>query len=97
MILMAWSRALKMIVEAFEDVDALPQLPQLVLEPLADGREAEVEEVPEDVLEAQAVLRHQRGAVRPGHERRHVVRDRLLQFGVLVEIGHHQVRVGVRA
>jgi hypothetical protein len=80
--------------EPFEDVDPLLQLPQLELEPPPHRGEAEVEEVPEHLLEVQPVPRHEDLAARPRDERREVVGERALEVGVLVEVRHHQVRVG---
>ena len=41
------------LLEAFEDVDALLQRRELVLEAPGDDLEAEVQEVPEDLLEVE--------------------------------------------
>ena len=39
------------LLEALEEVDALPERGELVLQPLGDDFEAEVQEVPQDLLQ----------------------------------------------
>ena len=81
------------LLEAFEDVDALLELLELVLEAAGDDLQAEVEEVPEHLLEIETL-----GAadlrVLGRHQARHVDGERRLQRRVLEQIRHHQVVVG---
>ena len=85
--------------EAFQDVDAPPQLLQLELEAPPHRRQAEIEEVAQHLLEAEPPgLRRPLLAVRvvDRHQAGQVEGEVLLQGGVLVEVGHDQVRVGRR-
>ena len=79
--------------EAFQDVDAPLELFQFVLEAALDRLEAEIEEVPQDRLEAQPLWLQL--AVGGRHQTGHVVGEALLEGGVFVEVRHHHLRVGV--
>ncbi|EAU62171.1 conserved hypothetical protein, partial [Stigmatella aurantiaca DW4/3-1] len=82
------------LLEALQDVDALLQLAQLVLEALGHHLEAEVEEVLEDALEIQPLGRAHLRVVR-GHQAGEVHAEVRLQGRVLVEVRHHQLGAGV--
>ena len=67
---------------------------ELVLEPARDDVEAEVEEVPEDLVQVEPLgLADERVLGR--HEAREVHGERGLERRVLVEIRHHHLRVRV--
>ena len=81
-------------LEALEDVDAPAERGQLVLEPRGHHVEAEVQEVPEDLVQVEplgpADLR-----VLGRDQAGEVDGDVGLERRVLEEVRHHQVRVGV--
>ncbi len=81
-------------LEALEDVDALLQRLELVLEPRADDLEAEVQEVPEDLVQLEPLGPADRGIL-GRHQARQVDREGGLERRVLVEIRHHHLLVGV--
>jgi len=81
--------------EAFEQVDALFQRGQLVLQPPRDDLEAEVEEVPEDLLQIEALGAADLGVLLDRDETGQVDREVDLQRRVLEEIRHDHLLVGV--
>ena len=82
------------LLEAFEDVDPLLQRVELVLEPLRHDLEAEVEEVPEDGLEVEALRPADFGVL--GRDQARQVDDEVrLERRVLEQIRHHHPRIGV--
>ena len=71
------------------------QLLELVLEAAGHHFEAEVEEVPEHLLEVEPLGPADLGVL-GRHQARHVDGERRLQRRVLEQIRHHQVVVGAR-
>ncbi len=80
--------------EAFEDVDAPLERRKLVFEPAGDHLEPEVQEVPQNLLEIEA-LRPAHLGVFSRHQTRQVDREVGLQGRVLEEVRHHHLLVGV--
>ena len=83
------------LLEALEEMDALLQLRQLVLEPRGDHVQAEVEKVPEHLLQIEPLGPADLGVL-GGHQARQVHREGGLERGVLEEVSHHQVLVRAR-
>src|SRR3569623_1218664 len=88
--------------EAFQDVDALLELGEQVLEPALGDVDAEVEEVLEHLLDAALLRRRRRprghravGHQLGRHEARQVDVEARLQSRVLVEVRHHDRGFGV--
>ena len=81
-------------LESLQDVQPLLHFLQVELEPPRDDLEAEIEEVAEDLLQREALGSADLRVV-GGHQRRQVDVEVRLQRGVLVEVRHHQVGVGV--
>ncbi len=81
------------LLEALEQVDALLQLRQLVLQAAGHHFQAEVEEVPEHLLQVEALGTADLGIL-GRHEARQVDGEGVLQRGVLEQVRHHQVLVG---
>src|SRR5262245_29994405 len=82
-------------LESLEDMDPLFKRRELVLEPFRDDVETEVQEVPEDLLEVQPRRTADLGVLGVGHQTREVHREIDLQRGVLEEVRHHHLLVGV--
>ena len=82
------------LLEAFEDVDALPERRQLVLEPPGDDLEPEVQEVPEDLLQIEPLGPADLRVLRRD-EAREVDGEVDLQRRVLEEVRHDHLLVGV--
>ena len=81
-------------LEAVENVDALLQRGELVLQPLGHHLEAEMEEVPEDLLEVEPLGPAELGVL--GRDQAGQVDGKIeLQRGVLEEIRHDHLLVGV--
>ena len=83
------------LLEALEDVDALLQLRQLVLEARGHHVQAEVEEVPEHLLQVEPLGAADLGVL-GRHQAGQVDREGGLERGVLEQVRHHQVLVGAR-
>src|SRR5439155_4348491 len=77
--------------KALQNVNASPQLFQLVFKSATDRVETEVEEAAEHLLEAQPV--GLRLNIRTRHQAGHVVSEAFLQRGVLVKVGHDDLRI----
>src|SRR5690606_38603628 len=82
------------LFKALEDVDALIELAQGVLEAAANLEQAKVEEVLEDRLEIEARRGGDVGVVGWDQDRE-VELDRVLQARVLEQIGHDQLGIDV--
>ena len=83
------------LLEALEDVDALLQLRELVLEARGHHVQAEVEEVPEDLLQVEPLGAADLGVL-GRHQAGQVDREGGLERGVLEQVRHHEVLVGAR-
>ncbi len=80
-------------LETLKDVNPLAKLLQLELEALAHRRQTKVEEIAQYFLEPEPA--RLRLAVGIGHQASQVDREVFLQCRVLIEICHHQVRIGI--
>ena len=82
------------LLEALENVDPLLQRVELVLEPLGHDLEPEVQEVPEDRLEVEALRPSDFGVL--GRDEARQVDDEVgLERRVLEQVRHHHPRIGV--